>query len=107
MRLGKGELAAKGYDKDNVLGDLTEAIIGAICLDGGLEEARKFVFRILKEAMDNENLLKPDFKSCLQIEVQNTDYRRNPEYITMSKDGPDHAPTFEVAVKWAGEIKGR
>ena len=55
IRLGKGEMNTGGRDRPSILSDAFEAVIAAIYLDGGMEEAKKFVLRFLKEAQAHKN----------------------------------------------------
>lgn len=69
--LGVGENLSKGYEKPSILSDAFEALIGAIYLDGGLENARKFIERFVLKSIDELSLLH-DSKSLLQRYVQST-----------------------------------
>ena len=95
--LGKGEEKAAGRNKDSILGDAFESIIGAIYLDGGHEAAVSFIQRVFGTAVD-EWEKKPgtrDFKSLLQ-EVSQDRFKEIPRYRTAGVSGPDHDRTFEV-----------
>lgn len=96
--LGKGERINAGRGRETILADLFEAIIGAIYLDGGLEEAKQFLFKhfsghfeaILKTPIQN-------WKALLQDICQKT-YQQTPVYEVLDESGPDHSKTFKVAV---------
>ncbi len=98
IRLGKGETNSGGRERPSILSDAFEAVIAAIYLDGGMEEARKFVLRFLKEAQahKNESAFK-DYKTVLQEIIQ-----RNPEerleYVLVGESGPAHDKIFEVEI---------
>ncbi len=95
--LGKGEEKAAGREKDSILGDAFESIIGAIYLDGGHEAAFSFIRRVFRSVVD-EWEKKPgnrDFKSLLQ-EVSQDRFKEIPRYRTTGASGPDHDRTFEV-----------
>lgn len=94
IRLGKGEDATGGRDRDSILSDAFEAIIGAMYLDGGLEIATVFVKRFVLSDIENRKLFY-DSKTTLQELVQ-AKGMGTICYELVSESGPDHAKTFEV-----------
>lgn len=99
---------AKGLaESDNVLGDVAEAVVAAIFIDGGWDAAARFVTRHWGPLMQAEQPFLNDPKSALQ---QWALKRRlgMPEYLVIGRDGPDHAPMFtvEVAVRGAEPVSG-
>jgi len=94
--LGKGEESGGGRERNSILSDVFEAIIGAIYLDGGLEEARKFIHKFVLDDVE-ENQLFVDSKSILQERIQ-ADCDKILRYELVSETGPEHDKTFEVAV---------
>ena len=105
--LGKGEEKTAGRLKDSLLANSFEAVIAAIHLDGGLQEASKFVdctvYRRLTDAIEDEdNVLFTDFKSLLQ-ERQQSEGHSLPVYTVVEERGPDHAKTFSVEVELDGQ----
>lgn len=106
LRLGRGEAASGGYDRDNLLGSAFEALIGALFLDAGLGKVEAFVHPILEEA--REFILNEihDPKSKLQ-ELTQSQKLGSPRYRVIGTSGPDHAVVFEIVVEIAGEVKGR
>ena len=105
--LGKGEEKTAGRLKDSLLANSFEAVIAAIHLDGGLQEASKFVdctvYRRLTDAIEDEdNVLFTDFKSLLQ-ERQQSEGHSLPMYTVVEERGPDHAKTFSVEVELDGQ----
>ena len=70
LRLGVGEARQGGRDKDKVLEDAFEAVVGAVYLDGGLEAVRAFVLPLLEPALCAESTERKDAKSQLQERVQ-------------------------------------
>lgn len=94
--LGKGEESGGGRERNSILSDVFEAIIGAIYLDGGLEEARKFIHKFVLDDVE-ENQLFVDSKSILQERIQ-ADSDKILRYELVSETGPEHDKTFEVAV---------
>ncbi|GHT55344.1 ribonuclease 3 [Endomicrobiia bacterium] len=93
--LGRGENTKKeARQTKNLLGDVFEAVVGAIYLDGGFENSKKFVLKFLDV---QEEIIGQDYKSRFQ-EFSQSVYRELPEYKTVRESGPDHDKKFEVAV---------
>ena len=96
--------------KQALLADGYEAVIAAIYLDGGIDEARDFVSREFAE--DLEDVRSPefwgrDYKSALQELVQARDLPL-PEYAVAAESGPDHRKVFHVEVRVRGRgVSGR
>lgn len=82
---------------DNVLGDIAEAIVAAVFLDGGFRAAEAFVRRHWGALLDAGPRLLADPKSRLQ-EWALTRSRHAPVYELVERSGPDHAPRFRVRV---------
>jgi ribonuclease III len=106
LRLGKQALDDGAYDSDNVLGDVVEALIGALFLDHGLEAARAFVRTHWASQIEGQGAAPRHPKSALQ-EWAAAHNRRPPEYSVVDRFGPDHAPRFRVKVSLgsAGEAE--
>ena len=107
IRLGKGEMNTGGRERPSILSDAFEAVIAAIYLDGGMEEAKKFVLRFLKEAQAHKNEAAfKDYKTVLQEIIQ-----RNPEerleYVLVGESGPAHDKIFEVEIHLNSNCIGR
>lgn len=102
--LGKQARDDGAADSDNVLGDVMEALIGALYLEGGLEEARAFVRRLWADRVDTQTSAPRHPKSALQ-EWAAANKRKPPEYALTDRSGPHHALRFTVTVsiKGAGE----
>jgi ribonuclease III len=101
LRLGRGEEKSGGRAKNALLADALEAVLAAIYLDGGLEAAREFVQRrVLHAALDLEGPGLPvtDFKSALQ-ELMQAAGRRQPVYVLVKQEGPEHKKTFTVEAR--------
>ncbi|MDR1952732.1 MAG: ribonuclease III [Elusimicrobiota bacterium] len=92
--LGKGQDTKKARGRENLLCDSFEALIGAIYLDGGVEEAKNFILKFLHKPPSFETT---DFKSKLQ-EIIQSQYAVLPEYKVLKETGPDHNKYFEMAV---------
>ncbi len=105
LLLGKGEVLTGGRERPSIQADAFEAIIAAIYLDGGMDEARKFVLKYIDEAIRKHQSFK-DYKTMLQEIVQ-----RNPgeivEYVLSGETGPDHDKRFEVEVHLNSNVIGR
>jgi ribonuclease III len=107
VRLGRGEEQSGGQDKDSILADTLEALIGAVYLDGGMSAAADVVLRLLGDvledlARDGETF---DSKTTLQ-ELTAARIGELPVY-EVTEEGPDHAKRFSALVSVAGEIVGR
>ena len=89
------QAAEKG--SETIIADAYEAVIGAIYLDGGLEEARQFVHRQLVNALEGGLLDEADenYKSAL-LEYAQANGKAIPRYTIVKEDGPDHDRTFMV-----------
>ncbi|MCD7060774.1 ribonuclease III [Pelagibacterium xiamenense] len=100
VRLGESEARTGGADKDAILGDVCEALIGAIYADGGLDPAYAFVETMFGGDLDVAQARRADAKTALQEWAQGQGLEP-PRYTEVGRSGPDHAPTFtiEVAVK--------
>lgn len=96
LLLGKGEDSTGGRERDSILSDTIEAIIGAIYLDGGLENAKKFIEHFILFDIENKKLFF-DSKTILQEIIQN-EYKQIVHYRLISEDGPDHNKKFTVTV---------
>jgi ribonuclease-3 len=109
LLLGRGEAGSGGADKDSLLADALEAVIGAVFLSSGYPAAAALVVRLLGprlhdsagEGADHDPI---DAKTALQ-ELLATQRRPAPEYRTV-QEGPDHAPVFRAEVLVDGEVLG-
>ncbi|MEK9680268.1 MAG: ribonuclease III [Pelagibacteraceae bacterium] len=80
-----------------ILGDLCESIIGAVFLDKGFDQTKKFILKIWKENLKNTSSVIIDPKTKLQ-EYSLKLYKKLPEYKYISNTGPSHKPNFKVSV---------
>ncbi|MGR3974070.1 MAG: ribonuclease III [Candidatus Rhabdochlamydia sp.] len=96
IQLGKGERMNEGRGRETILSDLFEALIGAIYLDGGIDEARR-VFLISFEKEVQDILAHPvrNWKAELQDYSQKK-YQKPPAYRVLREEGPDHSKMFVV-----------
>jgi len=106
LRLGRGEEKSGGRAKTALLADAVEAVLAAIYLDGGFDEARDFVRRsVLGPELDNVerqggSLPVLDFKSALQERTQGLGLPQ-PTYALVKETGPEHRKTFTVEARVA------
>lgn len=104
LYLGKSERNKNREVRPAILADSVEAVIAGIYLDGGLEEAKKFIIDNLKEAIEiaSKHVGQKDYKTVLQEKLQ-----KNGEvkirYTIINETGPDHDKTFEAQVECNGK----
>lgn len=92
--LGKGEEVTGGRGRDSIISDVMEAIIGAIYLDSGIDEARIYINRVILSDLEHKQLFY-DAKTILQEEVQKEN-RGMLHYVLLREEGPEHDKTFVV-----------
>lgn len=94
--LGKGENMTGGRERPSILSDAFESVIAAIYLDGGMEEAKKFVLRFVSTST-TDTAKATDYKTMLQEVIQ-----KNPDehltYRLVAESGPDHNKEFTIEV---------
>lgn len=100
---GKGEEAAGGRERESILADVTEAILGAIYLDAGLEEARNYVNTHVLEFLKEQELF-VDSKTVLQELVQHLESNETLEYVLVAENGPEHDKTFMVEARLGEKV---
>lgn len=107
LRLSKGEEDSGGREKDYLLANAFEAVLGAIYLDKGYEEAKNFIYRTLIPKLGEivEYRLDIDNKTRIQ-ELAQSEYKTTPTYEVINEEGPDHDKTFTVVVKIDDKIIG-
>ncbi len=108
IRFGRSEAMSGGSQKDSVLADTFEAVLGAVFLDGGIEKARDWTLRAFGDRIENiQGFSEPNYKSELQIYFQKRD--KGNQVVTYSlkdKKGPDHDPEFFVEALYEGKVIG-
>lgn len=109
IKLGKSEENAHGRQKDSIIADATEAVIGAIYMDGGFEEVKKFVLRVFHDVIKDgvNHKINQDYKSLLQEELQKEGNFLGTEYVLDREEGPDHDKLFYVSLVHRGKVIGR
>ncbi len=108
LKLGKGEECSGGRNKTSLLADLLEALLGAIYLDGGIENARQVIHTALGDQVKAVGLRSARFdsKSRLQESMQQ-EGKPLPHYEVVLTTGPEHARQFTVSVCAEGQEIGR
>ena len=96
--LGHGEDQSGGRQRDSILADATEAIIGAVYLDGGFEPVKDMILMIFENTIHDamEGKLHSDYKSEFQELIQLRRAGDNISYVPAGSEGPDHAKIFHV-----------
>ena len=107
LLLGKGEDASRGREKSSILSCAYEALVGALFLDGGYDEALRFVQQFFGPLIDKrqKDLVLADAKSSLQELLQER-YNEGPIYVLEAEEGPAHARIFSVSVRFHDRILG-
>ena len=104
LYLGKGEEATGGRSRPAIIADATEAVLGAIYLDGGFEAAREIVKKFFEPYFDDV-LKNKDYKSMLQEKLQSE--KRSIRYEIVRDEGPANNKTFEAVVYMDEILMGR
>jgi ribonuclease III len=105
LLLGKGEDQSLGRQKPSILANVTEALIGAIYLDGGFDVAKRVVEKVfapLLEKVGSDDLVQ-DFKSLLQEFTQQA-FKSLPKYRLTEETGPAHDKVFRIALAVNGIV---
>lgn len=97
LKLSAGEAKSGGKNKDTILSDALEALIGAIYCDGGHSKAHAFIEKFWGGMLLQQISPPEDAKSKLQEWAQARSLPL-PEYTLVSKSGTDHSPQFEIEV---------
>jgi len=108
LLMGRGEEASGGRARTSTLADAFEALIGAIYLDGDLEDARKFILAQARENLEQlaEEPVDINPKGHLQELLQSIS-PRSPVYEVLSQTGPEHDKRFAVQAVWEGIVLGK
>ncbi len=108
LKMSRGERASSGRSRQLILANSFEAVCGAIYLDRGYQEVKKFIHNniIINLPRIIENKLYIDAKSHFQELAQEKE-GITPKYELVSEDGPDHDKTFIIAVKIGDKVWGK
>lgn len=107
IKLGKGEQASGGHQRDSNITDALEAVLGAAYLDGDLKAVRK-IFKTLFVpliAIHPEDGWHDNPKGQLQV-ISQRRWKTNPAYRLVSRSGPPHASVFTVEAVISGKVSG-
>ena len=108
LLLGHGEEQSGGRNRDSILADAVEAVIGAVYLDGGFEKAKGFILdqfeQTIRDAMAGK--LHRDYKSEFQEMIQLRRAGDNIRYVAAGSEGPDHNKTFHVQLMVNDNVLG-
>ncbi len=102
IRMSEWEAQSGGRKKKAILGDVMEALLGALYIDGGLEAARHVYDQFWTPNLEDLSKLHKDPKTALQEWSQNKKLG-TPDYDVIDSEGPAHAPAFTVEVKVKGK----
>lgn len=105
--LGKGEEYQGGRDRDSVLSDTLEAVLGAVYLDAGYSAAQECIRKVFKEFIPESLELLPsykDYKSRLQEATQSL-FKARPVYTLLESTGPEHEKIYRVQVELPNKMK--
>ncbi|MCX5874058.1 MAG: ribonuclease III [Deltaproteobacteria bacterium] len=105
IRMGRGDEISGCRDRNSILADTTEAVIAAVFLDGGYDNAEKFINNHFRLMLNNVALSKcyEDHKSLLQEKSQAV-LGITPVYTLLDKKGEDHSVTFQMGVFIGGQL---
>ena len=107
LRLGRGEDLSGGRDKESILADAYEAVMGAVFLDGGFAVASALVEQHFAAALGSFTAVSStDYKSAL-IEHCQLNFKQPPEIAIIDERGPEHSKVFVAEVVLAGRVLGR
>lgn len=101
--LGKGEEGTGGRNRDSIISDVFEALIGAMYIDGGFDTANDFILKYVLTDLENKKLFY-DAKTILQERMQKDG--KILSYTVVSESGPDHDKLFVVNAVVEGNIIG-
>ena len=97
IRLGKQAREDGANQSDNVVGDVVEALIGALFLDGGFEVAERFILKLWEPDLTSQRRAPQHPKSALQ-ELAAAKGCKPPIYEVIARSGAHHAPKFTIRV---------
>lgn len=108
LLLGRGEERSGGREKESLIANALEALLGAVFCDGGFEAARLLAEGLFAEHLDKAGRRKQgiDHKTRLQ-ELSQARYAIAPEYTVVCEEGPEHRREYTVEVSLAGKPLGR
>jgi ribonuclease-3 len=107
LKLGRGEVRTRGMEKDSLLADAYEALLGAVYLDAGFDKTLQVVREQFRRDVRERPWggLNEDFKTRLQEHTQSL-LRVTPRYVLVGEEGPDHEKLFHVRVEVGPDLCG-
>ena len=109
INMGRGEELSGGRDRESILADSVEAVVGAVFLDGGYDAASSFIMREFKETVEKAiagNYF-TDYKTKVQELLQSGGRAVHIVYELDREEGPDHDKTFYVHLTCNGQVLGK
>ncbi len=108
LLLGKGEEQTRGREKDSLLADAFEAVLGAIYQDRGFSKVIDFVHKHYENLLGDQSpeAFFKDYKTDLQEKSQEA-FHAVPRYRLVKESGPDHDKTFDIELYIKQELMGR
>ncbi|MDS1029915.1 ribonuclease III [Bacillota bacterium LX-D] len=104
LLLGRGEEISGGRERNSILADAFEAVLAAVYLEAGLDQARKLAITMLQKEIDNVAQGDyGDYKTALQ-EIIQKNFDENVSYVILSESGPDHNKSFLAGIMFQGEL---
>lgn len=106
--MGHGEAGTGGRNKDSILADALEAVIGAIYMDGGYDAAQKFTVSAFEKMIEGAmaGRIFSDYKSEIQEVLQSGGKTVNINYVLDREEGPAHDKTFYLHMECDGKKYG-
>lgn len=101
IAFSEAERSSGGFENENILADVMEALIGALYLDRGLEACRDFITALWGNSFDEMDKPPQHPKTALQEWAQGQGLPL-PVYKIIGQSGPDHAPIFDIRLKVEG-----
>lgn len=107
LLLGHGEEASGGRERESILADVFEAVIGAVYLDGGMKAASYYILSLLSDEIEQMKLhfKELDFKTRLQEDIQKFS-KSAIIYEIIDEKGPDHDKVFVAQVIHEDQVLG-
>lgn len=108
VRIGPGEELTGGRQRNSILCDAFEAVVGAVYREKGLDPAREFILELLAPSLEriaSGEIMLTDFKSRLQ-ELAQARWKTTPSYRVTAEDGTPHERDFSIQVAINGEVLG-
>ena len=107
LYMGNGEIKQGGRNRESILADAVEALIGAVFLDSSYETVSEFITRLTRNPVEEaiSGRLVKDYKSAIQEMLQARGLKA-PSYQVAKEEGPDHSKTFFVDLIIDGKVYG-